>query len=177
MCSAAQVLHDDKLVHRDLRLPNVVHDQLGHQHYMVIDLESVANSAAKPLSKDFHNVLKTCTAEALDNSMRFTALSDMFCIGVLLKKVESSRATPYSVQANHFIHKLLGKESTATAALMCSQCEWCPQWQQVLGKSEQIDQCVTDLEINIQAKCALQFLNIVQYNKATIVQYHKGTRL
>ena len=123
-CSAAQVLHDDKLVHRDLRLPNVV--QLGHQHYMVIDLESVANSAAKPLPKDFHNVLTTCTAEALDNLGRFTALSDMFCIGKLLGEVVTSRATPYSVQANHFIHKLLGKELTATAALMCLQREWRP---------------------------------------------------
>ena len=123
-CSAAQVLHDDKLVHRDLRLPNVV--QLGHQHYMVIDLESVASAVAKPLPIDFHNVLKTCTAEALDDTGRFTALSDMFCIGVLLKEVVNSRATPYSVQANHFIYKLLVKELTAVAALMCLQREWRP---------------------------------------------------
>ncbi|DBA75456.1 TPA: hypothetical protein ACH3X1_010713 [Trebouxia sp. C0004] len=73
---------------------------------MVIDLESVASSVAKPLPKDFHDVLKTCTAEALDNAGRFTALSDMFCIGVLLKEVVNSRATPYSVQAGHFIQKL-----------------------------------------------------------------------
>lgn len=124
-CSAAQVLHDDKLAHRDLRLPNVV--QLGHQHYMMIDLESMANSAAKPLPKDFHDVLKTCTAEAVDNLGLFTPLSDMFCIGILLEEVVNSRATPYSVQANHFIqcHKLLGKELTATAALMFLQREWC----------------------------------------------------
>ena len=118
------MLHDDKLVHRDLRLPNVV--QLGHQHYMVIDLESVASAVAKPLPIDFHSVLKTCTAEALDDTGRFTALSDMFCIGVLLKEVVNSRATPYSVQANHFIYKLLDKELTAVAALMCLQCEWRP---------------------------------------------------
>jgi len=123
-CSAAQVLHDNKLVHLDLRLPNVV--QLGHKQYMVIDLESVASSAAKPLPKDFHNVLRTCTAEALDNARRFTALSDMFCIGVLLKEIVDSRATPYSVQANRFIHKLLDKDLTAMAALMWLQREWCP---------------------------------------------------
>jgi len=123
-CSAAQVLHDDKLVHRDLRLPNVV--QLGHQHYMVIDLESVASSEAKPLPKNFHNVLKTCTAEALDKAGCFTALSDMFCIGVLLQEVVNLRATPYSVQASNFMHKLLGKDLTAATALACLQHEWCP---------------------------------------------------
>ena len=96
-CSAAQVLHDNKLVHCDLHLPNVV--QLAHQQYRVIDLESVASSAAEPLPKDFHDVLKTCAAEGLDNAHRFAALSDMFCIGVLLKEVVDSRATPYSVQA------------------------------------------------------------------------------
>ena len=99
-CSAARVLHDDDLVHRDLHLPNVV--QLGRQHYLVIDLESVASAAAKPLPKGFHNVLTTCTAEALDNAGRFNALSDMFCIGALLKEVVNSRGTPYSVQADHF---------------------------------------------------------------------------
>lgn len=44
-CRAAQLLHTAKLVHRDLRLPNVV--QLGPQHYMVIDLESVADLTAE----------------------------------------------------------------------------------------------------------------------------------
>ena len=102
------VPHDDKLVHRDLRLPNVV--QLGHQQYMVIDLESVASFAAEPLPEDFHHVLKTCTAEALDSAGCATALSDIFCIGVLSKEVANSRATPYSVQADHFVHKLLEKE-------------------------------------------------------------------
>ena len=122
-CSAAKVLHDNNLVHHDLRLPNVV--QLGHEHYMVIDLESVASSAAKPLPQDFHNVLKTCTAEALDHARHFTAMSDMFCIGVLLKEVVDSRATPYSPKANLFVHKLLHKDLTAMAALTQLQHEWC----------------------------------------------------
>ena len=89
-CSTAQVLHDDKLVHRDLHLPNMI--QLGHQHDRVIDLESVTNSAAKPLPKDFHNVRKTCTAEALDNLGRFTPLSNMFCIGILLEEVVKKKS-------------------------------------------------------------------------------------
>lgn len=122
-CSAAKVLHDNNLVHRDLRLPNVV--QLGREHYMVTDLESVARSAAKPLPQNFHNVLETCTAEALDDARHFTAMSDMFCIGVLLKEVVDSRATPYSPEANLFIRKLLDKDLTAMAALMQLQHEWC----------------------------------------------------
>ncbi|DBB09237.1 TPA: hypothetical protein ACH3X3_007820 [Trebouxia sp. C0006] len=123
-CSAAKVLHDYKLVHRDLRLPNVV--QLGREHYLVIDLESVASTAAKALPQDFHNVLKTCNAEALDDARHFTVMSDMFCIGVLLKEVVDSRATPYSAQANRFIRKLLDKDLAAVPALMWLQREWCP---------------------------------------------------
>lgn len=69
-CKAAQVLHRNKLVHRDFRLPNVV--QLAHQQYMVIDLESVADVTAKRLPENFHNVLKTCNAKALDADGRFT---------------------------------------------------------------------------------------------------------
>lgn len=117
------MLHDNKPVHRDLRLPDVV--QLGHGQYMVIDLESVAGSAAELLPQDFHSVLKSCSAEALDNARRFTALADMFCIGVLSKEVVDSRATPYSVQANLFIRKLLDKDLTAMAAWMWLQREWC----------------------------------------------------
>ncbi len=120
-CSAAKVLHDYKLVHRDLRLPNVV--QLGREHYMVIDLESVASTAAEALPQDFHNVLKTCSAEALDDARHFTVMSDMFCIGVLLKEVVDSRATPYSAQANRFIRKLLDKDLAAVPALMWLQRE------------------------------------------------------
>jgi hypothetical protein len=73
---------------------------------MVIDLESVASFAAEPSPKDFQNILKTCTAEALDNARRYTALSNMFCIGVLLKEIVNSRAIPYSVQDNRFMHKI-----------------------------------------------------------------------
>lgn len=121
-CSAAQVLHTVGLVHRDLRLPNVV--QVGHQHYMVIDLESVADAAAGPLPDDFHLVLKTCTAEPLDSRHRFTALSDMFCIGVILHEIVNSRATFWSPQAMEFIQNLLDKKMTAVAALTCLQHEW-----------------------------------------------------
>lgn len=141
-CSAAQVLHDNQLVHCDLRLPNVV--QTG-PHHMVVDLERVAGSAAQPLPKvypSFHNVLKTCTAEVLDKERCFAALSDMFCIGALLKDVVTSCATPFYAQAEDFIQTLLDKDLTAKAVMRwihvsgsgsrcdCNNCgsNVCPEW-------------------------------------------------
>ncbi|DBB14133.1 TPA: hypothetical protein ACH3X3_001085 [Trebouxia sp. C0006] len=117
-CKAAQVLHTNKLVHRDFRLPNVV--QLAHQQYMVIDLESVADVTAKRLPENFHNVLKKCNAEALDADGRFTPLSDMYSIGVLLREA----LVGVSTQALTFIQKLMDKELTAEAALTWLQHEW-----------------------------------------------------
>lgn len=117
-CRTAHLLHSVKLVHRDLRMPNVV--QLGHQHYMVIDLESAANLKAKCLPKNFHCVLKTCSAEALDAAGCFTA---MYCIGALLKEARPSLSSP---QVDTFIHKLMAKELSAEAALMYLQHEWSP---------------------------------------------------
>ena len=117
-CKAAQVLHRNKLVHRDFRLPNVV--QLAHQQYMVIDLESVADVTAKRLPENFHNVLKTCNAEALDADGRFAPLSDMYSIRSLLMEAHIR----VSSQAATFIHKLTDKELTAEAALTWFQREW-----------------------------------------------------
>ena len=121
-CRTARLLHSVKLVHRDLQMPNVV--QLGHQHYMVIDLESVANLTVKRLPKNFHCVLKTCSAdlEALDAVGCFTAMSDIYCIVVLLKEAQGLS----SPQINTFIHKLMAKVLSAEAALMYLQHAWSP---------------------------------------------------
>ena len=119
VCIAAQMLHTAKLVHRDFRLPNVV--QLGPQQYMVIDLESVAYETAESLPKNFQHILKTCNAEALDAARRFTTLSDMYCIGLLLKE-----ANVTSIQADTFVHKLMAKQLSAEAALMYLRNEWAP---------------------------------------------------
>lgn len=121
VCTAAQMLHTVKLVHRDFRLPNVV--QIGPQQYMVIDLESVADDVAKSLPKNFQHILKTCTAEALDAAGCFTALSDMYCIGLLLKEAHVSVT---SIQADTFVHKLIDKQLNAEAALMYLRNEWAP---------------------------------------------------
>lgn len=120
-CTAAQVLHKVKLVHRDLRLPNVV--QLGNQHYMVIDLESVAELSTSRLPEEFHCVLKTCKPEALDALGCFTALSDMYCIGLLLDEAHTSHISP---PADAFVRKLMAKEMTAEAALVYLRHQWSP---------------------------------------------------
>lgn len=58
---------------------------------MVIDLESVAHFTTTRLPTNFHNVDKTCTAEAFDAAGCFTALSDMDCIGLLLEEANYKR--------------------------------------------------------------------------------------
>lgn len=112
-------MHADKLVHRDLRLPNVV--QLAPHQFMVIDLESVAAVTEPGLPKDFHHVLKTCTTEALDAARRFTAMSDMYLIGVLLE--EAHQGFP-AAAAENFIQKLMTKQLTAEEALAHLQHAW-----------------------------------------------------
>ncbi len=42
VCESLSVLHEAGLVHRDVRLPNVV--QVSHKQFMLIDLESIAAS-------------------------------------------------------------------------------------------------------------------------------------
>lgn len=74
-CTAAQILHAKGLVHRDLRMGNIV--QRGPSQYLVIDLESVAWAVQAPLPHDFASVLRTCTPEALDD--RRCDLLDWFC--------------------------------------------------------------------------------------------------
>ena len=123
-CKAAQVLHRANLVHRELRLPNVV--QLDHQQYLVIDLESVAELTQTPLPADFDHVLKTCSAETLDISCCSTALSDMYCIALV---VQEASLAACSVQAFNCISELYNKALTAEVALktckMCGICD-CP---------------------------------------------------
>ena len=65
-CLAAKALHSGRLVHRDLRLDNVV--QLGPQQFVVIDLESAAWISIKPLPQEFSRVLCTCTSSTLDEA-------------------------------------------------------------------------------------------------------------
>lgn len=102
-------------------MPSVV--QLGHQHYMVTDLESVAELTTNRLPEKFHCVLNRRSPEALNAAGCCTALSDMYCIGLLLKEAHAGLFSP---QVYTFVHKLMSKELTADAALVCLQHEWSP---------------------------------------------------
>ena len=109
-CRAAQILHARQLVHRDLRMGNVV--QLGPSKYMVIDLESTATVSQPPLPGDFCNILRTCTSDTLENG-RYTTASDMYSIGLLL---EDASMQP-SAGATTFIGCLKQKLLSADHAL------------------------------------------------------------
>ncbi|KAK9810814.1 hypothetical protein WJX73_009499 [Symbiochloris irregularis] len=111
-CSAAEALHTRELVHRDMRMPNVV--QLGPRQYCVIDLESAARISTGPLPQNFEEVLRTCTPAALDCHRCFTARSEMYVIGQLLWGALDNH---HSNAASHFINKLLNKELLAPEAL------------------------------------------------------------
>lgn len=119
-CKAADVLHEANLVHRDLRMPNIV--MLSEGNYMIIDLESCA-SIDKKLPRSFSTILRTCTLSALDND-KFTATSDMFCIAQLLEDA-GQHLIHQSPAARHFIGRLKGKELAAHAALeILQQTSW-----------------------------------------------------
>lgn len=115
-CTAAGILHRTGLVHRDIRLPNVV--QLGPLHYILIDLESAAPVSSERLSAD--NCLRTCTTAALDQG-RFTTASDMYCIG---KVLQEARPLEVSQAAVSFIDNLVGKRLTAVEALHELETSW-----------------------------------------------------
>lgn len=110
-CTAAKVLHSKGLVHRDMRLPNVV--QLEALQYMVIDLESAARVSDDALPGGFERRLRTCSPAALDQQRRFTTLSDMHCIGMLLQMPQLT----LSEAAKAFIDSLLLKQLSAEEAL------------------------------------------------------------
>jgi serine/threonine protein kinase len=81
VCEALSVLHEAGLVHRDVRLPNVV--QVSQEQFMLIDLETVADFPFR-LPEGFQ-YFKEWSIEMLEGNL-YTPMSDMYQLGKLLEK-------------------------------------------------------------------------------------------
>jgi hypothetical protein len=111
VCKALSVLHGAGLVHRDVRLPNVV--QVSQEQFMLIDLETVAASPFQ-LPQGFQ-YFRGWSIEMLEGSS-YTPMSDMYQLGRLLEK-DVHWMTEISESALQFIGKLISKKCTAPMAL------------------------------------------------------------
>jgi serine/threonine protein kinase len=80
VCEALSALHDAGLVHRDVRLPNVV--QVSQEQFMLIDLETVAASPFR-LPEGFQ-YFRGWSIEMLEDSF-YTPMLDMYQLGILLE--------------------------------------------------------------------------------------------
>jgi hypothetical protein len=113
VCEALSVLHEAGLVHRDVRLPNVV--QVSQEQFMLIDLETVAASPFR-LPEGFE-YLREWSIEMLEGSF-YTPMSDMYQLGRLLEKEKDVHwMIEISESAVQFIRKLRSKKCTAAMAL------------------------------------------------------------
>jgi hypothetical protein len=111
VCEALSVLHEVGLVHRDVRLPNVV--QVSQEQFMLIDLETVAAYPFR-LPQGFQ-YFREWSIEMLEGNS-YTPMSDMYQLGRLLEK-DVHWMTEISESALQFIKKLRSKEYTAAMAL------------------------------------------------------------
>ena len=112
-CKAASLLHKAGVVHRDVRIDNVA--QLGKHRYMLLDLETAATAHAGALSPTYS--LTHWGNSVLDSPRRFTTMSDMHLIGVLLEDVFTTSGIASAAAAQAFIDKPKHKLLSATAAL------------------------------------------------------------
>ena len=120
-CLAAKTLHAAGVVHRDLRLENVV--RLDEHHWCVIDLEH-AGEADRALPIDYklrvwdETVTEPMTPVTGDTPVehRYTTLSDMVLIGRLLRSAIAPNAvlSPYFAS---FLDRLAHKQLSAEEAL------------------------------------------------------------
>lgn len=109
ICEALRVLHTNGLVHRDLRLPNIV--QISKDHFVLINLETAAECPNK-VPQGFLGLLGW-DPDTLEGGVYMT-MSDMHQLGQLLS---STRELVNSTNAKAFIHRLLSKNLSAELAL------------------------------------------------------------
>lgn len=112
VCQALAVLHRNGLVHRDVRLPNVVKvfDSQGDYYFMLIDLETVAD-ADFVLPEGFDS-FRYWTDHTLEGS-HYTPMSDMYHLGEILRD-EMWDPSPLAMK---FLNELTAKELDAEMAL------------------------------------------------------------
>lgn len=119
-CKAAATLHAEGIVHRDLRLDNVV--RLGKERWMVIDLELCgADGAPLPIAFGLNSwpdgvteLLPPAGGGAAQQHV-YNAASDMALIGHMLAKC--AVRVKISDEGQAFIGRLKRKQLTAEQAL------------------------------------------------------------
>ena len=125
VCKALSVLHKLGLVHRDVRLPNIVRLE---KHFMLIDLETVAESPFV-LAEGFE-YFRNWREEMLEGN-QYTPASDMYQLGSVLENL------PYlsTEGAKAFIKGLTSKQLSSQSALK-------DPWLSDIGLSSLISLCV-----------------------------------
>ncbi|DBA98991.1 TPA: hypothetical protein ACH3X1_014330 [Trebouxia sp. C0004] len=110
VCRALYILWKAKLVHRDVRMANIVRLQGPEDHYMLLDLENVAQVKIWPAVQPF----KDWDSFTLSKNSEYDHLSDMYQLGKLLRRL--LRRTG-SQAAEEFINSIRNKSLTAEQAL------------------------------------------------------------
>jgi hypothetical protein len=107
VCEALRVLHTNGLVHRDIRLENIV--QTSQHQFVLIDLEAAAVCPNEVGGFSLRN----WSSDTLDDGV-YTKMSDMYQLGRLLV---SMRECLNTTDAESFIQQLLSKNLSAEVAL------------------------------------------------------------
>lgn len=110
VCQALYILWKAKLVHRDVRMANIVRLQGPEDHYMLLDLENVAQVKIWPAVQPFKN----WDSFTLSKNSEYDHLSDMYQLGKSLRHL--LRHT-FSQAAEDFVNSAMGKLLTAEQAL------------------------------------------------------------
>ena len=109
MCHALCIFHNASLVHRDIRLANIV--RLSKTEFVLINLKSVADSPFILLEGFRH--FSGWNLKMFEGN-QYTPFSDMYSLGELLNAELSYERTSL---AENFVRKLTNKQLSASDAL------------------------------------------------------------
>ncbi len=110
VCQALYALWKDDLVHRDVRTANIVRLPGPEDHYMLLDLENVAQVKTWPAVRPF----KDWDQFTLNEKREYDHLSDMYQLGKLLRRLLQETV---SQAAEDFVNRATRKLLTAEQAL------------------------------------------------------------